>query len=320
MKSKKFTKESNPVSYRLAEKSDQLKKSGDKAAEEGRHVAAAGNYAGSAATFAGSLPALAVEEISRPAYEAYKDWRGEPYGYADGGFVQPHNFINAVGYADGGMVGLQPAAPTNFMNAVGYQNGGGVGMPPNGGNSYASDPSMVDAHINDGFAKNPQVREQIKQIVMEAVQSGELTPQELNQIIQLAKAAQHNPGIWPQLRNFMIQQGADPSEIPEQYDQGLVSIVLIIAKAVEQDLSQGAGGMPQPGMQPPMQMKADGGLIVGPGTGTSDSIPAVNSSDGSPVAVSNGEYVIPASVVQAKGVDFFDGLVRKYHTPNGLKK
>lgn len=240
--------------------------------------------------------------------------------YADGGLVQPQNFINAVGYADGGMVGLQPAAPTNFMNAVGYQNGGGIGMPTSGGSSYASDPSMVDAHINDGFTKNPQVREQIKQIVMEAVQSGELTPQELNQIIQLAKAAQHNPGIWPQLRNFILQQGADPSEIPEQYDQGLVSLVLIIAKAVEQDLSQGTAGATQPGMQPPMQMKANGGLIVGPGTGTSDSVPAVNSSDGSPVAVSNGEYVIPASVVQAKGVDFFDGLVRKYHTPNGLKK
>ena len=61
-------------------------------------------------------------------------------------------------------------------------------------------------------------------------------------------------------------------------------------------------------------------MIQGPGTGTSDSIPGTNTSDGSDVKVSNGEYIVPASVVQAKGVDFFDGLVRKYHTPGGYRK
>jgi hypothetical protein len=60
------------------------------------------------------------------------------------------------------------------------------------------------------------------------------------------------------------------------------------------------------------QSLARGGMIQGPGTGTSDSVPAQNTSDGSAVKVSNGEYVIPARVVAAKGRDFFDGLVRKY--------
>ena len=45
--------------------------------------------------------------------------------------------------------------------------------------------------------------------------------------------------------------------------------------------------------------KADGGHISGPGTGTSDSIPAY---------LSNGEYVIRASAVNQYGKDFFDGL------------
>ena len=31
--------------------------------------------------------------------------------------------------------------------------------------------------------------------------------------------------------------------------------------------------------------------------------------------LSVGEYVIPADVVQAKGVEFFDKLVERYHTP-----
>lgn len=56
---------------------------------------------------------------------------------------------------------------------------------------------------------------------------------------------------------------------------------------------------------------AGGGLISGPGTGTSDSIPAVV--DGKrPIAVSDGEYVIPEHVVKAVGVDYFDSLLRHF--------
>lgn len=60
---------------------------------------------------------------------------------------------------------------------------------------------------------------------------------------------------------------------------------------------------------------ADGGVIVGPGTGTSDSIAAV--AGGEPIAVSNGEYHVPAAVVQALGQDFFEKLIEDFHTPTG---
>ena len=48
------------------------------------------------------------------------------------------------------------------------------------------------------------------------------------------------------------------------------------------------------------------GVVNGPGTGTSDSIPAM---------LSKGEYVIPEDVVRKKGIDFFDKLLAKHHTP-----
>lgn len=51
---------------------------------------------------------------------------------------------------------------------------------------------------------------------------------------------------------------------------------------------------------------ANGGHISGPGTGTSDSIPA---------RLSDGEYVIPADVVEKVGVEFFDMLRNELHTP-----
>lgn len=59
--------------------------------------------------------------------------------------------------------------------------------------------------------------------------------------------------------------------------------------------------------------KADGGEIHegdgpvrGPGGPVDDKIPAM---------LSNGEYVIPADVVKAKGMEFFDKLLDRYHTP-----
>jgi hypothetical protein len=66
-------------------------------------------------------------------------------------------------------------------------------------------------------------------------------------------------------------------------------------------------GVPQ--FQPmPAEMYASGGKIVGPGTGTSDSIPAVVSGV-RPIRVSNGEYIIPKHVVDHFGVDAFDQLL-----------
>jgi hypothetical protein len=44
----------------------------------------------------------------------------------------------------------------------------------------------------------------------------------------------------------------------------------------------------------------------GDGSGIDDTVPA---------QLSEGEYVIPADVVKAKGTEFFDRLVEKYHTP-----
>lgn len=56
---------------------------------------------------------------------------------------------------------------------------------------------------------------------------------------------------------------------------------------------------------------ATGGLVRGPGTGTSDSVPAVNQDDGSPIRLSNGEYVLPAETVRKIGISKLDKIVEK---------
>jgi len=56
---------------------------------------------------------------------------------------------------------------------------------------------------------------------------------------------------------------------------------------------------------------ADGGMVRGPGTGTSDDVPAVNTSNGQPIRLSNGEYVLPAETVRRIGKNKLDRIVEK---------
>jgi hypothetical protein len=58
-----------------------------------------------------------------------------------------------------------------------------------------------------------------------------------------------------------------------------------------------------------------GGKVRGRGTGTSDSIRAINVDDGDHLAVSNGEYVLPADTVRKIGKEELDRIVRATHTP-----
>lgn len=53
----------------------------------------------------------------------------------------------------------------------------------------------------------------------------------------------------------------------------------------------------------PVSMFAEGGKIVGPGSGTSDSVSAIKKP---------GTYIIPADVVKSKGENYFDKMLEKY--------
>jgi len=77
----------------------------------------------------------------------------------------------------------------------------------------------------------------------------------------------------------------------------------------------------------PVEGKAQGGLIKGPGTGTSDSIaatvmpPAPGFAEGGmPIKISDGEYIIKAATVQKYGVDFFDQLNAQKFANGGKAK
>jgi len=204
------------------------------------------------------------------------------------GMTGQRSFIPS--YANGGMVGPggmpMPTAP---MGQAGVSQGA-----PGG----AMDPQMMEMQINQFATQNPQQVQQIRNAIMQEVQSGGLTMDELNMVIQLATVAAQNPAMYPNIRQYAIQQGiATEADLPPQYDPGLVFVLLLAAKAIQQEMG-GQGGQ-GPAAIPSM---ARGGQV-----------PNSKSDSGEVLIMAHEkEYVIPRNVVEMKGKEFFDNLVEKY--------
>lgn len=210
----------------------------------------------------------------------------------------------APSYQAGGMIG--PGGMPD-MSGMGAAAGMGAGVNPQtvsqGG---AMSPQMLEMQVNQFATQHPQQVAQIRASIMEVLQTGELTQQELNMIIQLATVAAQNPEMYPNIRQYAIQNGiATEQDLPPQYDQGLVFVLLLAARAVQADLggqNMMQGGSPAMAGGQPIPSMAKGGMT-----------PESKKSDGSVlINAHEGEYVIPANVVKMKGKEFFDSLVEKY--------
>lgn len=235
----------------------------------------------------------------RDAVAAPEAGLAPPQGFASGGLVG-QNQQPLLAYASGGEVGMPPSGSPGLAPPPPEGAGMGAGAP-----AQPINPQMAEAQVQDMLMRNPQLKQQIQAAVQQAMASGQLSEQEAQMAVQLAQACLNNPALWPQLRQFAISNGlAEDGDLPQQYDQGLVLAVVIAARAVT-----GGAGAPPAGQ--PMQQFAQGGVIRGPGTGTSDSIPA-QTNTGEPIRVSNGEFIVPAHVVKAKGTEFFEKLISGY--------
>jgi hypothetical protein len=250
------------------------------------------------------------------------------YGYVSGGGADYDSPVGAdapgtdysgysaadMGMADGGMVGDMPGLTKRYNNggmvsgqpllSIGYADGGTIGM------GSKPTPAIVNKRV-DAMLRDPQARQAMLARPQQLMASGELTPDEVTTMARVAEAAMYNPELYPQLRQFVAQQGMTP--LPATFDQSVIMRIMAIARALQAETPAGqVPGMDQAQMQRPVPGEGNGGYLQGPGTGRSDSIGTVNETTGEPVKVANGEYVIPAHVVRAKGREFFDNLLRRY--------
>jgi hypothetical protein len=166
-------------------------------------------------------------------------------------------------------------------------------------------PQMIEMQVNQFASQNPQQVQQITQLVTQALQTGEITMEEVNMAEQLARVVIQNPEMYPYVRNYLIQQGVGTEQtISPQYDIGLIFAILLAAKSVREGGAQiSPGGVPM-GMNanPAIPSMAMGGPVP----------PSKKADGGVLINAHEGEYVIPRNVVEMKGKEFFDNLVEKY--------
>jgi hypothetical protein len=300
---------------------------------------AGGPGGGQPASFAGATidqiqPGVAVLESERIAPSdagggptlATTAGSGTLIGATTGGGTAAQPTLNTVGG-----VGTPNAPTLDFRSRPSYAEGGLVqpGGPPQGGlapqgavQQQSVGMKGMEAEMQRMVQQNPKQILQMRDLIMQGIQNGEVTMEELNMGVQLATAAAQNPELWPQLRQFAIQQGlGTEQEIPQQYDEGLVFSLLLGARAIQQQGPQGGGqpAMPQQGPQGGGQPAMPQGPIPqaagqpAPGFMSGGALPKDSrNTDGSiPITAHEGEYVIPEDIVRRKGTDFFDKMIGK---------
>ena len=218
-------------------------------------------------------------------------------------------------YQQGGMVGPDGMPMGGAPGAVGVSEGMVRGGSAQGG---VMSPQMMEAQVNQFASQNPQQINGLRVAIQQVMQTGELTQPELNTIIQLATVAAQNPEMYPYVRKFAIQNGiTTEQDLPEQYDQGLIFVLLLAARAIQADLGgqnmmQGGSPTMAGGPQVSMSQVASGPI---PSMARGGSVPGgASPGKSSPILIQahTGEYVIPKNVVDMKGREFFDSLVEKY--------
>ena len=201
-------------------------------------------------------------------------------------------------YQVGGMVGPggTPIRP-EMGNGMPGMGGNAPGLSAPGAMQQTLSPDQIPGEVQRFVQQNPQQVEQMRSTIQNLIQAGEVTMEDMNMVVQMAQAAVQNPSLYPQLRRIAVQRGlADASEISEEFDSGLIFTLLLLGTVLQ------AGGMSQQATMP--AFKRGGALPE-----------KVGSADGAVVAkLHEGEYVIPAHIVRAKGTEFFDKMLEGYNS------
>lgn len=212
-------------------------------------------------------------------------------------------------YALGGMVG--PGGEPVRPNIPGLP---GLSGPSNGGMGA----QQMELEARRFVQQNPQQVAEIREAIEEALADGDITMDQVKVLTNMAKVALQNPEMYPQLKQAVMTQGIlSDDELPPEFDQGTMFILLLIGQIMQASPTQPGMQPAAPGGMPEMEdddMKEEDDMENMPSMAKGGALPPKSPSpDGSiPIKAHEGEYVIPSHVVRAKGTDFFDKLVQTY--------
>lgn len=185
------------------------------------------------------------------------------------------------------------------------------GMMPTGGPALGAaspapmDSAQIEQEAQRFVKQHPEEVQKIQNVIALAMQTGELTPDELNTAVQLAKTALASPQSYPQIREFAIKNGlGTEQDIPQQMDQGLLYVLIVAGKSLQPGGNAMQNQAPSPTQQPKQSgvipEYSDGGM-----TGDKTHIAKLHPR----------EYVIPEDALIYHGKKHFDKLVEQARTP-----
>lgn len=203
-----------------------------------------------------------------------------------------------ISFAAGGMM-------TPSGGAIRPGNGMMETQGPELGATPSASPQQVEQEAQAFVQQHPEEVQKIQQVIAYAMQTGELTPEELNMAVQLAKTALASPQSYPQIRQFAIKNGlGTEQDIPQQMDQGLLYVLIVAGKSMAPEGNAMQGQGPSPTQQPkPSSVvpEYDKGGMTGSKTHIAKLHPR--------------EYVIPEDALIYHGKKHFDKLVEQARTP-----
>lgn len=135
-----------------------------------------------------------------------------------------------------GIMGLPQGQPV--------QNQGPANQP-----IYVSSADTYDAALTalGASTNDPAQVEAVRQAVRESIADLELSPTELDSLLEILEYMSQNPNEYPQIRQRLIEMGMmDPDDLPEAYDPAYLGMAIMALNEYQATKAQGA--------QAPMEM------------------------------------------------------------------
>jgi len=192
----------------------------------------------------------------------------------------------------------------NMMSSGGPALGAASPAPMN--------PAQIDQEAQRFVQQHTEEVQKIQEVIALAMQTGELTSDELNMAVQLAKTALARPESYPQVRQFAIQNGlGTEQDLPQELDQGLLYVLIVAGKSMQNGAPTGGKGNVMQGQGPsPTKNSIVPEYSDGGETGDKAHIAKLHPR----------EYVIPEDAVLFYGTDKFAKMIEKARNPDGSQQ
>lgn len=98
----------------------------------------------------------------------------------------------------------------------------------------------MNQEILNLIQSNPQAMQAVGEAIQEIMNDEDVSPEAVDQLTQIVESTLQNPGLYPQTRMAMIESNLiDADDLPEQFDEVLLTVLLIALKVVQSQLQAG---------------------------------------------------------------------------------